>query len=203
MGMHRDFGWYYSMPEYRRFYVPGGTYFLTLVTYQRAPIFREAETIMLLRRSLRQVRHEHPFEIPAAVVLPDHVHFVWTLPRGDSSYSRRIGLMKVLLTRSLRERSCAPIKVGLSRPGRRESDVWQRRFWEHTIIDEDDFERHLHYIHYNPVKHGLAACPHLWPYSSFSRWVRGGLYAEDWGCSCGGRRPQLPEMAHLEDVTGE
>ena len=81
--------------------------------------------------------------------------------------------------------------------------MWQHRFWEHTISDEDDFKRCLDYIHYNPVKHGLASCPHLWPFSSFSRWVERGLYDEDWGCHCGGRRPTIPSLVGLDEVAGE
>ncbi len=93
--------------------------------------------------------------------------------------------------------------VSASRRKHRESDVWQRRFWEHTIDGEEDFERHLDYIHYNPVKHGLAVCPHLWPHSSFQRWVQGGLHDDTWGCRCAGRTPRLPDMAHIEERAGE
>ncbi len=191
------------MPNYRRAYVPGGTFFLTIVTYDRRPIFGESENVARLRRALKQVTREYPFDFRAAVVLPDHVHFLWSLPRGDTSFSRRVGRMKVLFTRALRGRHAVPTDFRASRRKHRESDVWQRRFWEHTIDDEDDFEQHLNYIHYNPVKHGLVACPHLWPHSSFRRWVRNGLYPEDWGCRCGGRHVALPEMVHLDDVTGE
>ena len=109
-----------------------------------------------------------PFDIRAAVVLPDHMHFIWTLPRGDKDYSKRLGLMKVKVTRSLNGVGNLPEHVSPSRRKHRESDVWQRRFWEHTIDDEDEFERFFDYVHYNPVKHGHTSCPHLWPYSSFS-----------------------------------
>jgi putative transposase len=191
------------MPNYRRAYIPGGMLFLTIITYRRMPIFGAPENVALLPRVIQRVKQEQPFDFPAAVILPDHVHFLWSLPRGDTSYSRRIGAMKVLFTRVPRGRGALPIDVCASRRKHRESDVWHRRFWEHTIEGEDDFERHLNYIHHNPVKHALAACPHLWPYSSFRRWVRNGLYPEDWGCCCGGRLPILPDMAHLDGVTGE
>jgi REP-associated tyrosine transposase len=180
------------VPNYRRAFAPGGTLFLTLVTYRRVPIFSEPGHVDRLRVALMQVRQEAPFQIPAAVVLPDHAHFLWSLPPGDTDYSRRVGRMKVLFTRSLGRRAASCTEVGASRRKHREAGIWHRRLWEHTIADEEDFERHLDYIHYNPVKHGLATCPHLWPYSSFSRWVSTGHYHPEWGCSCGERRVKPP-----------
>ena len=115
--------------------------------------------------------------------MPDHLHFLWTLPPGDSDYSGRIARMKIAFTRSLDGRSRREPAEGSLR-SRRESDVWQRRFWEHTIQDERDFEQHLDYIHYNPVKHGHAICPHAWPFSTFSHWARQGVYDALWGCQC-------------------
>lgn len=193
------------MPNYRRAVVPGGTFFLTIVTYRREPIFAVEANVAKLRDAIRAVMCDRPFAIPAAVVLPDHAHFLWSLPAGDSDYSRRVGQMKVRSTHALRlpGHQEARSAVGPSRRKHREGDVWHRRFWEHAIRDEDDFERHAHYIHYNPVRHGLAACPHLWPYSSFSRWVRAGHYPAEWGCCCDGRQPSLPTMARLDDLTGE
>jgi len=189
------------MPNYRRAYVPGGTFFLTVVTHHRNSIFSEPENIQRLRNALKEVMREAPFQIPAAVVLPDHMHFLWCLPRGDRDYSRRVGRMKVLFTRSLGH-TVESYPVGsASRRKHRESEIWQRRFWEHTIADEEDFERHLDYIHYNPVKHGLVACAHLWPYSSFSRWVQAGYYNPEWGCCCDDRRPKPP--ADLDHEAGE
>ena len=111
--------------------------------------------------------------------------------------------MKVHFTQSLRGKNALPKDVTASRRKHHESDVWHRRFWEHTIEDEDDFEQHLHYIHFNPVKHGYVTCPHLWPYSSFHRWVTDGVYDGLWGCGCDGRVPSLPAMASLEGVAGE
>jgi putative transposase len=187
------------MSDYRRAYVPGGTFFLTLVTYDRTPLFTTPERVEQLRAALNCVMQESPFTIPAAVVLPDHIHFLWTLPAGDTDYSRRVGRMKVLFTRSLHH-ELSP-EAGDSRRKHRESDIWQRRFWEHTIADEDDFERHLDYIHYNPVKHKLVPCAHVWPYSSFARWVRAGRYEAEWGCCCGDRRPRPP--VNLNHDAGE
>ncbi len=191
------------MPEYRRAYVPGGTFFLTLVTYRRTPLFSEPENISRLRCAIAKTRTERPFEITGAVVLPDHMHFLWTLPPNDSAYSQRVSRMKILFTRSLRGRRSLPQNVSASRRKHRESDVWQRRFWEHSITDEADLERHLDYIHYNPVKHGLVSCPHLWEYSSFHRWVDTDIYKVDWGCACGGRQPQLPDFAEIAQRVGE
>ena len=189
------------MPNYRRASVPGGTFFLTLVTYRRTPTFSDPGQVARLRRALRQVMREAPFRIPAAVVLPDHARFLWSLPRGDGDYSRRVGRMKVLFTRSLGRRAASCPGVGASHRRHRQADVWHRRFWEHPIADEGDFERHLDYIHYNPVKHGLASCPHLWPYSSFSRWVDAGHYHARWGCCCDERRPKAP--LEIRGGTGE
>ncbi|WP_228041121.1 transposase, partial [Nodosilinea sp. LEGE 07088] len=120
-----------------------------------------------------------PFDVTAAVVLPNHIHFLWTLP--DGNYSKRVGRLKVLFTRILRGSGALPQDVCLSRQRQRESDVWQRRFWEHTIRDEADWVGHLNYLHYNPVKHGLVRCSHEWEYSSFRWFVGEGMYAEDWG----------------------
>jgi putative transposase len=191
------------MPNYRRRLVPGGTFFFTIATYERRPILAQKTSVALLRQELVEVKRDHPFDFRASVVLPDHVRFLWSLPRGDSAYSSRIGQIKVLFTQKLRGENASPVEVSASRRKHRESDVWHRRFWEHTITDDDDFEQHLHYIHYNPVKHGFVRCPHLWPYSSFSRWVKDGLYDGLWGCGCDGRIPVLPRMASLNGVAGE
>lgn len=181
------------MPEYRRAFVPGGTFFLTIVTNARKPLFVEASNVIRLHAAIETVRQERPFSMLAHVVLPDHLHVVWTLPPGDADFSTRVGRMKVLFTKSLREQSgghCPPYngRRPASRVKHRESGVWQRRFWEHTIRDEQDFARHVDYIHYNPVKHGVAACPHIWRESSFMRWVDEGVYSHDWCCCCTGRR---------------
>jgi putative transposase len=191
------------MPEYRRWFVPGGTVFLTVVTYDRAPLFADPADVDRLRRAISAVRSEWVFEFSAAVVLPDHVHFLWALPPGDAKYPKRIGRMKALFTKSLSdedERRSAPSE---SRRRHRESGVWQRRYLEHTIRDEDDFKNHLDYIHYNPVKHGLVACPHAWPWSSFGRWVAAGEYTPEWGCSCGGQEVRFPHLDQVAPNAGE
>jgi putative transposase len=109
----------------------------------------------------------------------------------------------VLFTRSLRGKRSLSQDVSASRRKHRESDVWQRRFWKHTICDEHDLHRHLDYIHYNPVKHGLVSCPHLWGFLSFHKWVEQDRYQPDWGCCCGGNLPQVPDFRDLEDRVGE
>ena len=128
-----------------------------------------------------------PFDIVAAVVLPDHMHFIWSLPPGDSDYSKRIGKFKAQFTKTFHEDSKQKSVVSASRAKHRESDVWQRRFWEHTITDEDEFQRLFDYIHFNPVKHGYAVCPHDWKASSFIKWVERRVVDQRWGCSCNGR----------------
>ena len=191
------------MPQYRRAYFPGGTFFLTLVTYNRAPLFSELENIFRLRSALARTRAEKPFEIIAAIVLPDHIHFLWTLPHNDSAYSQRVSRLKVLFTRLLRGKNYLPENVSDSRRKHRESDVWQRRFWEHMIKNEADLERHLDYIHYNPVKHRLVSCPHLWEFSSFSKWVERGKYSWDWGCTCSGKVPDIHDFSEIAATVGE
>ena len=173
------------MPNYRRLYIPGGIYFFTIVTYCRRPLFKNGDNIELLRSAVAKVQTKKSFKIVAAVVLPDHMHFLWQLPRDDSNYSQRISRVKVLFTRAYKSKNQSSLEISASRYRHRESDVWQRRFWEHSIRDEADLQNHLDYIHYNPVKHKLVSCPHLWEYSSFSHWVNRGRYASSWSCTCG------------------
>ena len=172
------------MPNYRRMYIPGGTYFLTLVTYCRRPLFKNADNINLLRTCMAKVQKKQPFKITAAVILPDHLHFIWQLPPDDSNYSPRISRLKVLFTRAYKVNHPVNLEISKSRYKHRESDIWQRRFWEHLVRDEIDLQGYLDYIHYNPVKHGLVSCPHMWSYSSFSHWVKRERYTSDWCCVC-------------------
>ena len=167
--------------EYRRATAPGATYFFTLVTYNRQRLFERPDTVQLLREACRQVKQRHPFTIEAMVVLPDHLHCLWTLPKDDANFSTRWRLIKSEFSRHCpakykRQRS-------LSRLKKQEQAIWQRRFWEHQVRDEADFLRHLDYIHYNPVGHQLVESPGDWPYSSFGRYVSRGWYSEDWGAN--------------------
>jgi putative transposase len=131
----------------------------------------------------------YPFEVDAMVILPDHLHCIWILPDDDSDFSVRWRLVKSAFTRN-RPMSSAGV-ISDSRLKKKERGIWQRRFWEHMIRDEADLNRHRDYVHYNPVKHGLAASPKEWPYSSFKRFVKEGLYLEDWGQT---PQRQLTEM---------
>ncbi|MBD9358527.1 REP-associated tyrosine transposase [Methylomonas albis] len=158
------------MSDYRRVFVPGGNYFFTVVTYRRRPVFELPENIELLRTAFKRVMAEKPFKIDAMVILPDHCHCIWQLPVSDQDFSGRWREIKKYVSKRIGA-------VG-KRPGER--DIWQRRFWEHQIRDEDDWRRHMDYIHYNPVKHGLAPSPIDWPYSSFKKAVKAGWYDVDW-----------------------
>ena len=167
------------MSEYRRAYVNGGTFFFTVVTYRRQPILGHEPAIGLLRRAFKLAMTEYPFHIDAMVILPDHLHCIWTLPDNDCAFSERWRRIKAIFSRnytgSIRE------DTSESMHRRDERGIWQRRFWEHLIRDEDDLNRHRDYIHYNPVKHGLTDSPVQWEHSSFRRFVEEGLYAEGWG----------------------
>src|SRR5262245_49130139 len=164
------------MPEYRRIDAPGATVFFTVVAHRRRPILANDDAAALLRRCFAAVRRKHPFELDAIVVLPEHIHTIWTLPADDSSFSIRWSLFKRAFTDGFLEIGGPEADRSPSRQKRRERGVWQRRFWDHVIRDDDDLGRHLDYIHYNPIKHGHVQCPHAWPYSSFQRWVERGVY---------------------------
>lgn len=192
-----------AMAMYRRSRLAGGTFFFTLVTNHRLPLFSSRESISNLRTAFRAVQRERPFTIPAIVVLPDHLHMLMTLPGGDDDYSSRIGKIKVLFTKSVSAEVRSRLPGTASRTRHRESGIWQRRFWEHTIRDERDFNRHVEYIHFNPVRHGLVSCPHGWPWSSFHRWVRMGVIPSDWACGCNGRAVNPPDVEGLARRCGE
>ena len=170
------------MPNYRRFYVPGGTYFFTLVTRRRRPTFADARAVEILGRKFRECQADWPFTINALVLLPDHLHAIWTLPPGDDGYSQRWGWIKKEFTKEWLAAGGEEAWVSPARRRRHDRGIWQTRFWEHTIEDEHDFDQHFDYTHYNPVKHGHARCPRDWPHSSFHRWVREGVYEPEWGC---------------------
>jgi putative transposase len=157
------------MPEYRRLRVPGSSYFFTVNLADRGSdgLIRNIET---LRRAVANTRARHPFTIDAWVVLPDHLHAVWTLPEGDDDFSTRWATIKRLYTWAQEDDE----PRSASRRAKRERGIWQRRFWEHMIRDDHDFRAHVDYVHYNPVKHGLAAAPAEWPYSSYHRAVARG-----------------------------
>ena len=167
--------------QYRRAKSPGSSYFFTVVTHNRRPILCQSENIELLRDSFRKVMQQHPFIIDAIVILPDHLHCLWRLPPGDANFSTRWRLVKSWFSRRCHLQFQG--QVSDSRRSKNEKAVWQRRFWEHLIRDEQDFNNHVNYIHYNPVKHGLVLSPKDWEYSSFHRYVQRGVYDIDWGSS--------------------
>jgi putative transposase len=166
--------------RYRRVKVPGGTYFFTLVTEGRRTIFNDPLAVALFEAGLNRVKERHPFIIDAYVVLPDHIHTLWTLPENDDDFSMRWRLIKEAFTKSF-VRHRTPLARSTSRIAKGEQPIWQRRFWEHTIRDEDDYAAHVDYIHYNPVQHGLVVAARDWPHSSFAAWVERGLYEPHWG----------------------
>lgn len=169
------------MPNYQRAYSPGGLFFFTLVTYNRRPILTNPLSRRLLHQSwLAEVR-SRPFNLEAICLMPDHMHFILRLPEHDSDYSIRISGIKARFTKSFLENKGKYSGIGVSKRGKGERTVWQHRFWEHMIRDEDDFRRHVDYIHYNPFKHGLVSNVVDWPWSSFHRYVREGNYTSDWG----------------------
>lgn len=155
------------MPNYRRTHIPGGSYFFTVVAHGRRPVLVGENVRAALRAAIQAVREEHPFCVEAWVLLPDHLHCVWRLPEGDEDYSVRWAKIK----RFARHR------LGISSGEK----LWQSRYWEHCIRDDKDFARHVDYIHWNPVKHGLVRCAADWPYSTFHRFVAAGIYPGDWG----------------------
>lgn len=169
------------MPQYLRAWVPGGTFFLTVVTFDRRKIFNHPQAQRLLRDAINEVRRELPFSLDALVLMPEHFHTIWTLPKGDKNYGKRVGLIKARFSKAAKTWFHEESMMNPSRQHRRETTIWQRRFWEHAIRDEEDLTKHFDYIHYNPVKHGLVRKVRDWPYSSFHRLVKEGIYPLDWG----------------------
>ena len=163
------------MTEYRRNFVPGGSYFFTVNLADRR-LQLLTQQIEPLRAAFRYTQQRHPFTVEAAVILPEHLHVIWTLPDGDADFALRWRLIKTEFSRALPKGE----QISSSRNGKNERGIWQRRYWEHKIRDEGDFERHANYVHFNPVKHGHVSRVKDWPYSSFHRMVLAGVYPEDW-----------------------
>jgi putative transposase len=161
--------------NYRRNFVSGGSYFFTVNLLERR-LRLLVDHVDLLREAFRYVRRRHPFDIEAIVVLPDHLHAIWTLPENDSDYALRWRLIKSAFSRGLSKGE----RISPSRAGKGERGIWQRRYWEHTLRDEQDFARHADYIHYNPVRHGYVSRVRDSRHSSFRRMVRLGVYPPDW-----------------------
>lgn len=166
------------MPQYVRAFVPGGTFFFTVALLERHRTLL-VDYVADLRAVFADARRRRRFTIDAIVVLPDHLHCLWTLPPDDADFSAR--------WHDIKARFAARIPCGERLSARRlkkgERGIWQRRFWEHTIRDERDFERHVDYVHYNPVKHGHVSAVVEWPHSSFHRYIQRGLYPADWAAA--------------------
>jgi putative transposase len=180
--------------RYRRILEARATYFFTLVTHRREPLLADSANIARWQSAVAKVRRSRPFVVEAEVVLPDHLHLLWTLPDGDGDYAARIRLVKTAFTKSLGMSDDAPAR-STSRARKGERAIWQRRYWEHLVRDERDFQAHLDYVHLNPVRHGLVARPGDWPHSTFGMWVERGAYEPWWGTD---ETPLLPEWVGSE-----
>lgn len=168
--------------NYRRNFQPGGTFFFTLVTLNRHRLFKNDAAYALFQQVVQEIKAERPFRMVAWVVLHDHLHMMWALPPGDADYSGRWSKIKSQFTRRWLEQGGREqsVSIGKRRDGRR--GIWQPKFYEHTIRDEDDYIDHVEYTHYNPVKHGYVKHPKDWPRSSFHEYVRRGWYPRNWCC---------------------
>lgn len=164
------------MRTYTRAWIPGGTFFFTVNLAERYENSLLIDKIHLLRRAFEKVQLSYPFTIDAIVVLPEHLHCIWRLPKGDDRFDMRWQLIKSAFSKSL----IADENVSASRIRRRERGVWQRRYWEHAIRNEEDWQNHVDYIHYNPVKHGYVTRAVDWTHSSFHRYMDKGIYTKDW-----------------------
>jgi putative transposase len=168
------------MSRYRRATTPNAQYFFTVVTHRRRQILCDKPIRRALRNAIESVRATRPFVIDAWVLLPDHLHCIWTLPEGDADFSTRWAVIKRAVSVACRGAYHRDEWVTATKNKRRESTMWQRRFWEHQIRSDEDFARHMDYIHFNPVKHGYVASASDWPYSTFHRCVRDGTYPANW-----------------------
>ena len=162
------------MVGYRRNFILGGTFFFTVTLQDRQSTYL-THYIDHLRLAFQNVRKDRPFQIDAIIILPEHLHTIWTLPEKDTDYPGRWRALKSQFTRNIKKDG-----VVLKSNQRGEYNLWQSRYWEHTIQDETDLQRHIDYIHYNPVKHGLVNRVIDWPHSSFHQYVRKGVLSPKW-----------------------
>lgn len=169
------------MSHYRRANTAGASYFFTVVTYRRQRFLCDDDVRHALKHAIQKVRAKYPFTIDAWVLLPDHLHTIWTLPANDANFALRWQLIKRDVSIHCGQRLYRPEWMSASKTKHRESSLWQRRYWEHLIRDEADYARHMDYSYFNPVKHGLVADVKDWPYSTFHRDVKTGIYDESWG----------------------
>ncbi len=186
-----------GVPNYRRTFLAGGTFFFTLVTQRRRRLFSDDAACRLLGEAIRVVQAEQPFETVAVVLLPDHLHCIWTLPDDEDDYSSRWAGIKRQFVESWTAVGGREAAISHARREQYERGIWQKRFWEYRIRNQADLARHVNYIHYNPVKHGLARCPHAWTHSSFHRWVEQGYFKVDWLCDRENPRVVPPGLLDL------
>lgn len=184
-----------NMSEYRRANIKGGTYFFTVVTHGRQKILIHDDARQALRVSIEKTRALFPFQIEAWVLLPDHLHCIWTLPEGDADFAKRWGMIKRHVSQHCAHLIHDKNQASVSKLKRHESNFWQRRFWEHQIRDEADFTKHVDYIHSNPLKHGLVTQVSDWPHSSLHRYVTEGVYSKDW---CGKAKEEINDTGFGE-----
>lgn len=168
------------MSRYRRANVQGATYFFTVVTERRQPILTNQDVRSALRAAILEVRSTHPFEIDAWVLLPDHLHCIWTLPEGDADFSTHWQLIKREVTVAIGAKYFREDLHTDRRAQKQQGTIWQQRFWEHFIRDDNDYAAHMDYLHFNPVKHGLVKTVNEWPWSSFHRLVNEDVYQTNW-----------------------
>jgi len=159
---------------YRRAYILGGTYFFTVNLLNRKTSLL-TDHINHLRKAINTVKKQRPFKLDAMVIMPEHLHAMITLPESDADFSTRWMLIKSTFSRSIPRNE----KITLSRQSKGERGIWQRRFWEHSIRDNIDYENHINYIHYNPVKHGYVSKASDWPYSTIHQYIKNNLLNEN------------------------
>lgn len=164
------------MRTYKRVWIPGGCYFFTVNLAERDNNTLLIDRIESLREVIRYVRAEHPFSIDAMVVLPEHLHCIWRLPKGDDRFDTRWYLIKSRFSYLIKKTE----RISTSRVRKGERGIWQRRYWEHAIRDEQDWRNHVDYIHYNPVKHGYVEHAADWLHSTFHKYVKEGMYEKNW-----------------------
>jgi putative transposase len=169
------------MPQYRRACIPGGVYFFTVVTFGRKPILTHPRALALLHSAWSVTKNRFPFTTEAFCLLPNHLHCIWRLPENDANFSTRWKEIKRLFSRRYLKCVGPDGYRNDSRRKKGEAAIWQRRFWEHAIRDQEDLNRHVAYIHFNPVKHGLVKRVWDWPWSSFHQYVTAGIIDQDWG----------------------
>lgn len=164
--------------KYRRYFSPGGTYFFTVVTYHRQPIFSDKKAVDLFRESISITMSQLPFDLVAICILPDHIHSIWSLPEGDLNFPKRWQWIKSYISRNYRSLEISTTSLA---EGNSKKEIWQKRYWEHFIRNEADLNNHINYIHYNPVKHGYSTSPAEWEFSSFHQYVKDGILPLEWG----------------------